>query len=189
MLYTDLIGEDGRYITRLTKDYRQYINQQIYSSQEIPFEIPGAAETVRLVMSSKDRFGRIMALSTLDLVLIQMGDNITTPPGFQQEPYLIRNLKPDSVVSGGNLHLEGVAHPLNGQPIIFELIAENGAVLATKMLQVEPPTGPLSHTPFSLDIPYTVNDPTRVRLTMRQNSDGRIPGMVALSSIPLQLNP
>ena len=36
MLYTDLIGEDGRYITRLTKDYRQYINQQIYSSAGDP---------------------------------------------------------------------------------------------------------------------------------------------------------
>ncbi len=189
MLYIDLVGEDGRSITRLTKDYRQFTNKQIYTAVEIPFEIPGVAETSRLVMTARDRLGRTMALSSLDLVLIKLGDDITTNPGFQQEPFIIRNLKPDTTVQGGNLHLEGVAHPLNSQPVIFELLNENGTVLATKILQIDPPTGPLSHTPFTLDIPYTINSPARVLLTMRQVSDGRIPGTIALSSLPIRLEP
>jgi hypothetical protein len=189
MLYIDLVGEDGRYITRLTKDYRQYLNKQIYTSIDIPFEIPGAAETARLVMSARDRFGRTMALSSLDLVLIKLGDDISTNPGFQQEPFIIRNLKPETAVSGGNLHLEGVARPMNSQPVIFEILNENGSVLATKILQIDPPSGPLSHTPFTVDIPYSIKSSVHARLTMRQISDGRIPGTIALSSLPLQLNP
>jgi hypothetical protein len=188
-LYIDLIGEDGRFITRMTRDFRQYINQQIYTSVEIDFEIPGAAETARLVMSARDKFGRTIALSSLDLVLIQMGDDITTNPGFQQEPFIIRNLKPDAVVNGGVLHLEGVAHPLNSQPVIFELLNENGTVLATKIQQIDPPEGPLSHTPFTLDLNYSVSASTHALLTMRQVSDGRIPGTIVLSSIPIQLQP
>jgi hypothetical protein len=189
MLYIDLVGEDGRFITRLTKDYRQFINKQIYSAVEIPFEIPGVAETARLVMSARDRLGRTIALSSLDLVLIKLGDNITTNPGFQQEPFIIRNLKPDSTVKGGILHLEGVARPLNSQPVIFELLNESGTVLATKIKQIEPPTGPLSHTPFTLDIPYTITAPSHALLTMRQVSDGRLPGTIAISSLPIQLEP
>ncbi len=189
MLYVDLVGEDGRFITRLKKDYRQYVNKQIYTAVEIPFDIPGVAETTRLVMSARDRLGRTMALSSLDLVLIKLGDSITTNPGFQQEPFIIRNHKPDATVQGGILHLEGVARPINSQPVIFELLDEGGTILETKILQIEPPSGPLSHTPFTLDIPYTINSPARVLLTMRQVSDGRIPGTIALSSLPIQLEP
>ena len=188
-LYIDLVGEDGRFITRLTKDFRQYINKQIYTAVEIPFDIPGVAETSRVVMSAHDRLGRTIALSSLDLVLIKLGDSIITNPGFQQEPFIIRNHKPDATVQGGILRLEGVARPINSQPVIFELLNEDGTVLETKILQIESPSGPLSHTPFTLDIPYTFNAPSRVLLTMRQVSDGRIPGTIALSSLPLRLEP
>ena len=189
MLYVDLVGEDGRFITRFTKNFRQYVNEQIYTAVEVPFDIPGVAETARLVMSARDRLGRTIALSSLDLVLIKLGDNITTNPGFQQEPFIIRNLKPDTAVQGGILHLEGVAKPLNSQPVIFELLNESGAVLESKILQIDPPSGPLSHTPFTLDIPYSVNNPTRALLSMRQVSDGRIPGTIAISSLPVRLEP
>ncbi len=78
MLYVDLVGEDGRFITRFTKNFRQYVNKQIYTAVEVPFDIPGVAETARLVMSARDRLGRTIALSSLDLVLIKLG--ITSPP-------------------------------------------------------------------------------------------------------------
>jgi hypothetical protein len=189
MLYVDLIGEDGRYITREVADYRNFINKQIYTAHEVPFEIPGAAETARLILSVRDRYGRTIALSSVDLVLIQLGDNIINPEAFAQEPFLIRSPKTDDIISGGVLHLSAVARPLNNNPLIIELINETGGAIASKILQVEPPTGELSHTPFEVDIPYQVSSSTKVRLTIHQVSNSRLPGIIALNSIALTLLP
>ena len=82
-----------------------------------------------------------------------------------------------------------MVRPVNLNPLIFELINEQGQVIAADTLQVSLPGGDLSHTPFRLDLPYQVNASTRVRLSIRQVSDDRIPGTVALWSIPLLLNP
>ncbi len=189
MLYIDLIGEDGRYITREVADYRNFINKQIYTAKEIAFEIPGAAETARLILSVKDWAGRLIALSSVDLVLVQLGDNIINPEAFSQEPYLIRSPKADDIVTGGVVHLSALARPVNDNPLIIELINDTGGAIASKILQVEPPSGNLSHTPFEVDIPYSVSGPTKVRLTIHQVSDGRLPGTIALNSVLITIQP
>lgn len=189
MLYIDLVGEDGRYITREVADYRNFINKQIYTVHEISFEIPGAAETARLILSVRDRYGRTIALSSVDLVLVQMGDNIINPEAFPQEPFLIRSPKADDIITGGIVHLSAVARPLNNNPLIIELVNETGGAIASRILQVDPPIGNLSHTPFEIDIPYQISNTTRARLTIHQVSDGRLPGTIALNSIALTLKP
>lgn len=189
MLYIDLIGEDGRYITREVADYRNFINKQIYTVHEVEFEIPGAAETARLVLSVRDQYGRMIALSSVDLVLIQLGDNFINPEAYAQEPFLIRSPKADDIISGGIVHLTAVARPVNNNPLIIELINETGGAIASRILQVEPPSGNLSHTPFEIDIPYQVSSTTKVRLTIHQVSDNRLPGIIALNSVPITLQP
>lgn len=189
MLYIDLIGEDGRYITREVADYRNFINKQIYTVHEVAFEIPGAAETARLILSVRDRYGRMIALSSVDLVLIQMGDNFINPEAYAQEPFLIRSPKADDIISGGIVHLSAVARPVNSNPLVIELINETGGAIASRILQVEPPSGNLSHTPFEIDIPYQVSGTTKVRLTIHQVSDNRLPGIIALNSVPITLQP
>jgi hypothetical protein len=47
----------------------------------------------------------------------------------------------------------------------------------------------MSHTPFEIDIPYKLKDEKTVRLSLRQESDNRIPGDLALFSLLLDLQP
>jgi hypothetical protein len=185
----DLMGEDGRYITRQLLDYPRYLGRHIGISPEIPFQINAMGETARLVVSNNDKFGRKIYLTSVDLVLLSMGENVLNPAGMGQEPYLIREPKPNAVVSGGVLKIVGLARPVNDRPILIELINEEGSTVGSKQITADPPGGDLSHTPFEVEIPYSITGITPVRLTLRQESSNRIPGTIALTSMQIILAP
>lgn len=183
----ELVGEDGRVISRQVQDFGKP-NRHIWISPDLPFEIGAAAETARLQIITYDEYGRAEAETSVDLVLLQVGRNEINPQAFTEEPYLVWSPEPEDVVSGGVLVLEALARPLNPSPLVIELISESGTVINTKMIDVPPPTGALSHTPFTVEIPYKVKESTPVRLVIRQEGS-RIPGSVALYSQLITLLP
>ncbi|HTX78023.1 MAG TPA: hypothetical protein VMC62_00065 [Longilinea sp.] len=185
----DLIDEYGQFLYQKTLTYSGYAGARVYFSQQIPFQIGGVAESARMVVSTHDNFGRLQAVRAVDLILIQMGDNVITAGTEAREPYLIRQPKANATVSGGVLHLVGLADPVNATPLVIELTDEQGTVVGSATVTVPPPSGDLSHTPFAVDIPYSVNSSTPVRLNIHQNSDGRLPGIMALTSETVVLNP
>lgn len=185
----DLIDEDGQFLFQKTLNYSGYAGARVYFSQQIPFQIDGVAESARMEVSTHDTYGRLQAVRAVDLVLIQMGDDVITAGTEMREPYLIRQPKANTTVSGGVLHLVGLANPVNATPLVIELTDEQGTVVESATVSVPPPSGDLSHTPFAVDIPYSVNASTPVRLNIHQNSDGRLPGIMALTSETVILNP
>ncbi len=189
LLNLTLIGEDSREIVRQALDFRVYAGQRISFSQQIPFEIKGAGETARLVISSNDRFGRLIGVASVDLVLLQIGDEQIYPGLVTLEPYVVTFPKPGEAVQGGILQLVGLARPVNAMPIVIELIDERGQVVGSGQVVVAPPSGGHTHTPFRVAVAYTVTGATPARLTLRQESDTRIPGTVALSSVLILLQP
>lgn len=189
LIFFTLTGEDGRVITQQTENYSTYIGRQIWIAPDIPFNISAVAETARLSIHTCDLQGRTIALSSVDVILMMVGKDELNPSVVNQEPYIIRYPRSDQVIQGGFLDLIGLARPVNGMPLIIELIDENGNIVGSTQVTVPEPTGTLSHTPFAVEIPYTVNGPTIVRLTIRQESDSRIPGTVALSSMLIQIEP
>lgn len=184
----ELIGEDGRVISRQLINRDKDLPKRFWLARELPFEIDAAAETARLQISTSDSFGRQIALTSIDLILLSIGRNEINAPVIDQEPYLIRRPRPDQVVSGGILVIEALARPVNVSPLFIELSDETGRVISLKQVAVAPPSGPLSHTPFRVEIPYKVAAQTPVRLTIRQEGD-RIPGTVALTSQLIVLEP
>lgn len=188
MFTIELVGEDGRVISRQVLNRGSDAGLRVWLAPELPFEIDAAAETARLQVSTVDDFGRMMALSSVDLILLSVGRNELNPAILDQEPYLIRSPRRDDVVSGGTLVIQALARPVNDSPLLIELVAESGQVISVKQLVVEPPTGPLSHTPFTVEIPYRVSTTTPVRLVIRQ-AGSRIPGTVALTSQVIVLEP
>lgn len=189
LLHIDLVGEDARLITSQRLDYRYSLGRRILISPKIDFSISAVAETSRLVLYTEDKFTRKIALSSVDLILLSVGDNEINPPLSLQEPYLIRSPKAEQVISGGKLMLVGLARPVNDTPLLVELIDEQNRLLGSEKLQVRFPSGDLSHTPFTLEVPYTVSESTPARLSIRQESNGRIPGTVALASLLVTLEP
>ncbi len=188
-VYLRLVGEDGRTVSESNLDYRKYPGRIFWNSPYVDFSIPGAAETGRLEVTSRDEFGRLELLSSVELILVRAGSDEFTPSPVYWEPYLVRYPPEDTIFNGGTVVVIGLARPVNPNPLVFELIDEQGKVVGASQLVVPDPTGDLSHTPFQVGIPYDVKETTNVRLTIRQESAGRIPGTVALWSMKLALEP
>lgn len=182
-----LIGEDGRTIAS-QKITREKPKRNFYAVPTLAFEIGSAAETARLQVSTTDEVGRLEALSSVDVILLSVGRAEIFPSEVVTEPYLIRQPRDEDTIVGGKLVLQGLARPVNDSPLMIELVTEQNTVLASTMVTVAPPRGALSHTPFTVDVPYKVSGPTPVRLVIRQEGS-RIPGTVALNSITLTLAP
>jgi hypothetical protein len=187
-LSIELIGEDGRVIASEVINHGKDDGVRFWMAPDLPFEIDAVAETARLQVSNQDAYGRAIGRASVDLILLSVGRNEINPPAIDQEPYLIRRPDEDDVVKGGILTLEALARPVNDSPLIIELIDENNETLASKSVTVDPPSGPLSHTPFRVEIPYKVSGTTPVRLVIRQEGS-RIPGTVALVSQKIVLEP
>ena len=185
-----LVGEDGRLIMNQLLDYSYNSDTSIWIAPTLEFESSAAAELARLEVGTQDKFGRRISLSTVDLILMSVGKNQVTDSAIEYEPYLIRYPANEQVVSGGEVWVAGLANPVSSNPLMLELIDEEGNVVGSQEIPIVEPTGDLSHTPFGVGIPYVLKEPmTPVRLILRQESDGRIPGTVALSSIELMLIP
>ena len=188
-IYLELIGEDGRIITQLSLDNRALINRSIWISPSVNFKISAVAETARLLIYVNDKYGRKIAISSTDLLLLSIGSEEINPPAIVDEPYLIRYPKPGQTIQGGTLVITGLVNPVNDSPVIIELIDQQNNVVGSVKIVIPPPSGDISHTPFSVGVPYTVSGPTDVRLTMRQESTGRLPGTVELFSQDITLEP
>ncbi|GAP15574.1 hypothetical protein LARV_03365 [Longilinea arvoryzae] len=189
MVWVELIGEDGRDLFQTRLNFSAYTGRSISIAPEITFELQAPAELARLVISTRDQFNRISALTSTDLILIQMGDDQIFQSGYSRAAYIVRAPLEGQVISGGVLQVTALVRPVNENPLILELVDEQGNVVGSTSLDLVFPTGDLSHTPFDVAIPYTVSQQTDARLVLRQESTGRIPGTVALTSLELTLQP
>ncbi len=189
IVYVELTGEDGRTITRQGLDFKSYIDRRFYISQDIPFEISAAAETARMSIYILDEFGRKSYLMSEELVLMHLGDDDILPFDPIDEPYIVRSPFEGDTIRGGVLRVIGLARLVNDNPLLLELVDENGTVVGSAQVSISRPYGNLSHIPFEAFIPYSVSQSTGVRLTLRQESSTRIPGTVYLSSLLLTLEP
>jgi hypothetical protein len=179
----DLYGEDGRLLTRNLKRVPtsgKGVPQQI----KVPFEIPGAAEIGRITVSTTDKLGRLQSLNSIRLLLLSSGINEINPPGNPSEPVGVFAPVGEDPVSGGVLNVRGDVWPFNLNPVILELIGEDGRSMGLRILNLNE----LNPQLFETTIPYKVSEPTLARLTIRQDDD-RIDGLFYLYSQEVLLNP
>ena len=189
LLHADLFGEDGRIIAHQEFDYRYAVGNRFWTSPKLNYSIDSVAELGRLVLSVYDHQSRIIALSTVDLYLQSMGRYEIEDPARLREVFAIRYPYHNAEIEGGIVYINGLASPINDNPVIFELIDDNRTVIGSWELDIPKPQGDQTHTQFTVQIPYVVYATTPVRLIIRQESDTDIPGNVAVSSMRLILEP
>jgi hypothetical protein len=184
IVQVDLVGEDGRLITRLLKKNVPTSNNGILQTIKINFEIPGAAEVARLTVSTFDEFDRIQALNSVRLLLLSTGENEITTPGNPSEPIRIFSPTKKDVASKGVLRIRGDVWPFSTKPLILELITPDGKSLGLRIVDIEQAAPQL----FETTIPYKISEPVIARLTIYQEDD-RIPGVFYVYTQEVQLNP
>ena len=189
LLRVDLLGENGRIVAHQELDYNYAVGNRFWTSPKLYYSIDSVAELGRLELSVYDAHSRIIALSTVNLYLQSMGRYEINDPVNLHEHFVIRYPYNNLVIDGGIVYVNGLARPFNDNPIIFELIDETRNVIGSWEQVIPQPEGNLSHTPFTVQIPYIVYSTTPVRLTIRQESASTIPGNLAITSMQLILEP
>lgn len=189
LVHIDLMGEDGRIIVSEVLDFRNYDAKNFYITPEIPFTINSAAELARIVVYTHDMFGQRISLVSVDVLLLQLGGSDISAPLVEFEPYLVTTPREGTLITGGTVTVDGTARVVNDQPLVIELINEEGAVVGSAEVLVSQPSDTLVHVPFQVTVPYSVTHRTRVRMSIRQESATRIPGTVWMSSTILFLDP
>ena len=164
VIQIDLFGEDGRLLGRKIDRLNRQLSG-VYATYKIPFEIRAAAETGWLQVSSKDKEGRMQVLNSLPLVLMSAGKTETTPAGnIIYERAVFYTPEDGDTVSGGELVLKGRFWPFNTQPVFIELIQPDGTIKDVRVLTMNG----IDPQEFSTTLPYKVEEPTLVRLSIRQ---------------------
>ena len=179
----DLYGEDGRLLSRLARKVLTTGKGAVVSVR-IPFETRAAAELGRITVSTLDQEGRIQSLNSLRLLLLSTGVNELNPVGDPAEPVLVVEPLAEEIISGGIVNVKGDIWPFNLQPVVLELVDSAGKSLGLRLLSVSEIRPQL----FESTIPYKVNEPTAVRLVIRQDDD-RMPGVFYIYTREIVLNP
>lgn len=189
IITVELIGEDGRTITKENINYRNFMDRHFGIAPSIEFDLNFVSEYGRLIISTKDRFERTIFLTSVDLILLQLGSNQISSPKDLTEPFIIREPDWEDTIQGGMIVVEALAKTLNANPIIIECIDPVGTIICEAQVDIEAPNQVLSHIPFQAYLPYSVTESTNVRLTFRQESDSRLPGTIHLYSYEITLDP
>jgi hypothetical protein len=187
MVRVDLYGEDDRLIYRKLLYAYADVFKWAYLSVDIPFETRAAAELARLQITAEDANGNTIALGATHLLLTPEGYEEITPRGVLNERCIFFNPVPSATITGGTLAVSGTYLPFNTEPLILELVTENGMIVGSQWLEVPSASGS-EPIPFNAEITYSVDAQMQAYLVARQFDD-RINGMMYLFSQPVILNP
>jgi hypothetical protein len=154
-------------------------------SAKMPFEIRAAGEIGTVKMSVTDSHGLLVSLISLRVLLLSDGVSQITPTGNTiYERTVIYSLPADAAVTGGTLAVKGRYLPINSNPVIVELISNDGKGLGLRVLDL---TGK-DWQAFDTTVPYKVSAETPARLFMHQDDD-ITQGPAYVYSQPITLKP
>ncbi len=159
LVHIRLLGEDGRVLARQTTFLYAFAGQTGPYYANLPFEITAVAEAGRLEVSTDDpRTGRLGHVATVSLTLLSAGRALLYPAIDGPEQLSLLTPRPDSIASGGRLHVEGAGWTLVEQPITVALLTQGGATLDSEEIWLEPRGVGVAGT-FAVDLEYSIPYP------------------------------
>jgi hypothetical protein len=176
-----------RLLLRELQNFTSNPSAWIYIAREFNVEISRLSEFAQLRVSTYDAENRMVALTSIDLLLLSVGEPEVNPPGLPQERIVILEPGDNKLIQGGTAFVSGLVHPSGDQYLTVNMITPDGKVIGIQQIAVmSSPVG--GYVPFSVEVPYSVSETTRVRLAVYE-STGRIAGITHLSSIMALVSP
>lgn len=156
-------------------------------SVEIPFAVSEERNALLQVLSYSPRDGGVTHLSSVGVTLLPGGAaSLVARPAYPEQIDVLQP-GPGSTVSGGVLHVEGVAVASFEGTLVVELYDEAGGLLASEPLIVDAPDMGLPGT-FSINLAYSLVSAGPGRVVVLDPSPA-FDGVNHLSSVDVQLEP
>jgi hypothetical protein len=184
----ELLGEEDRVLYREVRKI-DFVPVGAWATftLDIDFEIAATAEVGRLKISVDDAVGRTVALNSVPLILLSIGDADIVPPQDVLAPIIIRQPKKKALIQGGKLVVSGLARPDSDQPLMVKLISDQGNEVGFRLVDVDAP-GEGGYGTFAIEVPYTVSQPTPALLVVLEGAS-TLADVIHLSSIDVLLSP
>lgn len=184
----ELLGEDGRALYREVRVIG-YVpaGASAILSMDLDFEIPATAEMGRLRLSIEDEYHRVVALNSVPLVLLSIGDSDVIPPVDVLAPIVLQKPTKQTLIQGGKVLVEGLARTGGTGALMVRLLGTDGSEVGSRLVAVETPSeGQYGH--FAVEVPYEVNRTTPVLLVVTEGAEG-INDLIYLTSLEIMLSP
>jgi len=188
MVNVQLFGEDGRLMSDQLIQLSKVESGWLSLATEIKFEPNSAGESALIVISTRDAFGRRIGQTGIPVTLLQIGKSEIESHHFNKQPVMLKSPVAGGFYKKGNVHVEGLIHLFNDNPVIVELFTQTGGILATKAVYVQGKDNE-EFVPFAFDLPYSVAKRTPVRFTLRQASTLSPNVDISLYSMVIFLDP
>ncbi|MBN1536162.1 MAG: hypothetical protein JW908_05470 [Anaerolineales bacterium] len=184
----ELFGEDQRILVRQIVSI-PYINREGEGilSVNLNFEIPGTAEAARLAISTEDEYGRMVALNSIPLILISIGESDIIPALDMRQPIFIQQPTPKTLIQGDTVMVSGRAHPDGDEFIMIQFVGQDGKVVGKRVCSLSEPDAS-DYGLFMIDVPFTVTESTPVLMIVWQSQDG-FSNIIHLTSQEVLLSP
>jgi len=184
----ELMGEDGRLIYREIRVIDLVpVGAWATITLDIDYEIAVAAEAGRLKISVDDAAGRTVALNSLPLILLSVGDADIVPPADVLAPLIIRQPRKKALIQGGTLVASGRARLEGDGPLMVKLVTATGGEVGFRLADVVFQDGD-SYGEFAVEVPYKVSEPTPALLVILEPG-ASLSDVIHLSSIEVLLSP
>jgi len=184
----ELLGEDNRLLYRqLRKIDFAPVGAWAVFTVDFDFEIPGVAEAGRLKISVDDEFGRTVALNSVPLILLSVGDADIVPPADVLAPIVIRQPRKKALIQGGKLVVSGQVRSDPDQPLLVKLVTTTGSEVGARLAEVDVPAEG-GYGTFVVEVSYTVSQPTPALLVVQQGA-ATLNDVIHLSSMEVLLSP
>lgn len=183
----ELLGEEGQLLMREVRRYQSLQNEWVSLGNEVTYGINAVAEAGWLQISIEDEHGRLQSVSSVDLILQSMGNQDLYQPLDQLEDIVLEFPKTNRLIQGGTMRVAGLARPRSGQPLMIEILSSDGKIVGTRQVSVVPQPD-ISYGTFAIDVSYTVDYTTRVRVQVWEPGES-LPGIVNLSSVEVLISP
>ncbi len=152
----------------------------------LKFEIPRESTAALLTIAIQDEHHRLQSLRSVHLVLKSTGQDYVQSPGDSVNWLTITQPLPGASISGGQFTVSGWITSPNGNPVMFDLMTDNGSIIGTSQLSVQTPGETLE---FALTLSYDfINIERKVRLIVRQRSMDFASDAI-LDSLPIVITP
>lgn len=165
MVNLQLFGENGRLISDQLLQLQEIESGWVSLASEVKFDSQSAGESGLVVLTTRDYYGRRMAQVGVPVLLLQIGESEYEFPQFAKQPVVLDLPVAGGFARKGSLHIGGMIHLYNDNPIIVELVTQGGGITASKAVTVVGNES-AEFVPFSLDVPYKVSTRTPVRLSL-----------------------
>jgi len=190
----ELIGEDERLIYREIRvvDFVP-VGAWATITLDIDFEIAATAEVGRLKISVDDDFGRTVALNSVPLILLSVGDDDTVPPADVLAPIVIQQPRKKALIQGGTLVAAGRVRLEGDGPLLVKLVTAKGGEVGFRLADVSYQQGGATlpgggYGEFAVEVPYKVSEPTPALLVVLEPG-ASLSDVIHLASLEVLLSP